>query len=457
MFLKIQGIPAHFAASLRNPRSRLFENRCALRRKREELDTVGKEFRVKYVINDQVVLSRPLEGPLAAHIASFARWTREQGYALCTLRRQVLIAACFSRWLGQNGVRLRNVSFQHAERYLRYRRRRVRLNRGDAAALRHLIEFLKREGVILAKKVAAPRPTAVERCAQEYERYLREERVLATATILNYVPFIRCFLKDRFGNGTIRLLRLCAGDVIRFVQRQARRLRPKRAKLLTSALRSFLQYARYRGEVTVDLAAAVPIVPNWSMTSLPRAIGPDQVHQLLNSINRRTAIGRRDYAILLLLARLGLRSGEVVFLELDDIDWNVGRLCVHGKKGQRSQLPLPTELGKAIAAYLRRGRPVSASRRVFLRAKAPIRGFQGASGISSLVRHSLKRAGINAPTFGAHQFRHGLATEMLRQGASLREIGEVLGHRHPQTTSIYAKVDITALRTLALRWPGGPR
>jgi integrase/recombinase XerD len=411
---------------------------------------------MKNIIIDGVVLSFPLEGPLAAHIGSFARWVDKQGYRLCSIHRQVLTAARFSRWLGQNGARLRSVSLQHVERYLRYRGRRVRVRRGDAAGLRHLIEFLRSEGVVSSEKVAAPRPTGVERCALEYEQYLREERVLATATVLNYVPFVRCFLQDRFRHGTVQLSRLCAGDVIRFVQRQARRLHPKRAKLLTSALRSFLQYARYRGDVTVDLAAAVPIVANWSMASLPRAIEPDQVRQLLTSIDRRDAIGRRDYAILLLLARLGLRSGEVAFLELDDIDWKVGRLSVHSKNG-RSELPLSAEVGEAIAAYLRRGRPVTASRRVFLRAKAPLRGFQGASGISSLVRHSLKRAGINAPTFGAHQFRHGLATEMLRCGASLREIGEVLGHRHPQTTLIYAKVDIAALRTLALPWPGGAR
>jgi site-specific recombinase XerD len=311
--------------------------------------------------------------------------------------------------------------------------------------------------VIAAEKIPAPRPTPVERCAQAFEHYLREERVLATATIINYVPFIRGFLKNRFGHGTVKLSRLCAGDVVRFVQRQAPRLHPKRAKLLTTALRSFLQYARYRGEVTVDLAAAVPVVANWSMTSLPRAIGTDQVRQLLASINRSTAVGRRDYAILLLLARLGLRSGEVACLELDDIDWNVGQLSVRGKSGQRSELPLPAEVGKAIVAYLRRGRPDSASRRVFLRAKAPIRGFRGASGVGSIVRHSLIRAGVKAPTHGAHQFRHGLATEMLRQGASLGEIGEVLGHHHAQTTKIYAKVDINALRTLALPWPGGAR
>jgi len=412
---------------------------------------------VKCVINNQVVLSRPLEGPLVAHIGSFAEWASEQGYALCSLRRQVLIAACFSRWLGQNGVRLGSVSTEHAAQYLRYRARRVRPHPGDAAALRYLIEFLSRGGMIAAEKIPAPRPTPVERCAQAFEHYLREERVLATATIINYVPFIHGFLKNRFGHGTVKLSRLCAGDVVRFVQRQAPRLHPKRAKLLTTALRSFLQYARYRGEVTVDLAASVPVVANWSMTSLPRAIGTDQVRQLLASINRSTAVGRRDYAILLLLARLGLRSGEVACLELDDIDWNVGQLSVRGKSGQRSELPLPAEVGKAIAAYLRRGRPDSASRRVFLRAKAPIRGFRGASGVGSIVRHSLIRAGVKAPTHGAHQFRHGLATEMLRQGASLGEIGEVLGHHHAQTTKIYAKVDINALRTLALPWPGGAR
>jgi site-specific recombinase XerD len=286
---------------------------------------------------------------------------------------------------------------------------------------------------------------------------LLEVRALARPTIINYVPFIRSFLEDRFGSGRVTLSRLCASDVVRFVQRQAPRLHAKTAKLMTTALRSFLQYARYLGEVTLDLAAAVPIVANWSMTSIPRAISAEHVRQLLASIDRRTAVGRRDYAILLLLARLGLRAGEVASLELNDIDWNLGQVSVRGKSGQRNRLPLPTEVGKAIAAYLRRGRPDSTSRSVFLRARAPICAFRGTSGIGSMVRHSLERAGIQATTTGTHQFRHGLATEMLRQGASLSEIGELLGHRHPQTTKIYTKVDIKALRALALPWPGGVR
>jgi site-specific recombinase XerD len=255
----------------------------------------------------------------------------------------------------------------------------------------------------------------------------------------------------------VKLACLKAGDIVRFVQQQAPHLHLKRAKLMTTALRSFLRYARYRGDVALDLAAAVPIVANWSMPSIPRAIPSNQVRQLLASIDRRSAIGRRDYAIVLLLARLGLRSGEVAFLELEDINWDAGQVSVRGKRDQRTALPLPADVGAAIAAYLRDGRPRSTSRRVFLRSKAPIRGFLSSSGIGSIIQHALHRAGIQAPTKGAHQFRHALATQMLRHGASLTEIGEVLRHRNLQTTTIYAKVDLKALRTLALPWPGGGR
>jgi integrase/recombinase XerD len=412
---------------------------------------------VKQIIDDQVVLSRPLEGPLATQIAAFARWARAEGYARQSRHRQVLLAACFSRWLGQKAITARRISSEHPARYLRSRARRVHVRRGDAAALRQFLDLLRRQGVIPAEKVSPRQLTPVEQGTQAFARYLREERSLSDATIVNYVPFIRGFLTDRFGQGPVRLSRLCAGDVVRFVQRQASRLHLKRAKLLTSALRSFLHYVRYRGDIALDLAAAVPPVANWTMTSIPRTIPAKAVRQLLASINRRTAIGRRDYAILLVLARLGLRASEVAFLELDDLEWEEGQVSVRGKSGQRTALPLPADVGEAIAAYLRHGRPRTTSRRVFLRAKAPIHGFVGAQAIGSLVRHTLARAGVKAPSTGAHQFRHALATEMLRQGASLTEIGEVLRHRSPQTTTIYTKVDLKALRTLALPWPGGVR
>jgi integrase/recombinase XerD len=410
---------------------------------------------VRCLIDKRIVLSKTLEGPLAPHVEPFAASLREQGYAPGSIHRQVLLAACFSRWLKQRGVSLRSTTSDHPPQYLRYRARLVRRSLGDAAALSHLLTFLRHQRVIPDEKIPLRRLTSAERCAQAYERHLREARGLARATIINYVPFIRSFLKDCFDDGPVMLSHLCAGEVVRFVQRQAACLHQKRAKLMTCALRSFLRYVCYRGKTKLDLAAAVPIVANWSMSSIPRAIPADQVHQLLTSIDRRTAIGCRDYAILLLLARLGLRSGEVASLELGDIDWNAGKLSVRGKTGQRSELPLTSELGKAVAAYLRYGRPQSTSRRVFLRAKAPVRGFRGSSGVGSIVRHRLQRAGIDSPTLGAHQFRHGLASGLLRHGASLGEIGELLGHHSPETTKIYIKVDLDALRTLALPWPGG--
>ena len=412
---------------------------------------------MRYIINSQVVLSRAPDGPLGAHIGPFAQSQSVQGYARHSICQQVRLAAGFSHWLEQQGIPLCHISSDHLSRYLRDRARLGRSCSGDAAALRHVLDFLRHDGVIAAEKVAARPLTPAERCVHAYAQYLRDACALARATIINYVPFIRGFLTDRFGTGPVKLACLKAGDIVRFVQRQAPHLHLKRAKLLTTALRSFLRYARYCGDVALDLAAAVPIVANWSMPSIPRAIGAEQVRQLLTSIDRRTAIGRRDYAIVLLLARLGLRSGEVAFLELEDINWDAGQVSVQGKRDQRTALPLPADVGAAIAAYLRDGRPRSTSRRVFLRSKAPIRGFLSSCGIGSIIRHALYRAGLQAPTKGAHQFRHALATQMLRHGASLTEIGEVLRHRNPQTTTIYAKVDLKALRTLALPWPGGGR
>lgn len=413
---------------------------------------------MRYRINDQMVLLRmPKQGPsgpITPHLGSFAQFLSGQGYSRRYVRRQLMLAACFSGWLKKKDVRLRGLRAEHCSLYLKHRHRDRRVVSGDSPAFNHLMAFLRARRLIPQKKLSAPQLTPAECCTRNYERYLREDCALAKATILNYVPFIGEFLKDRFGDKAVRLACLRADDVIRHVQHRARHLHVKRAKLLTTALRSFFRYARLHGGLTLDLAAAVPIVASWSMASMPRAIAPEQTQKLLASVDRKNPTGRRDYAMLLLLARLGLRSGEVASLELSDIDWSAGQLTVRGKAGRRSEMPLPTDVGKAIATYLHRGRPQCASRRIFLRAKAPIRGFNGASGVGSMVRHRLMHAKIAAPTYGAHQFRHGLASDMLRRGASLAEIGALLGHQHPDTTRIYTKIDLKALHTLAQPWPG---
>ncbi|MCK3777342.1 site-specific integrase [Ensifer sesbaniae] len=364
------------------------------------------------------------------------------------------MAAGFSNWLGQNRIDLADIRGEHAGHYLQERAQFRRPRRGDDAALRHLLDFLRGIGAIREEAEDERQPSSIDLKLQAYESYLRDARALNRQTIINYRPVVRDFLNFRFSDSAVSLAELRAVDVTDFVQKRTSRLNIRRAKIMTTALRSFLSYARYNGDITSDLAAAVPIVANWRLSSIPRAIGRDDVTRLLASIDRQTPMGRRDYAMILMLARLGLRSSEVITLELGDIDWVAGQIRVRGKSGQRNDLPLSADVGEAIADYLRNGRPRSACRRVFLRDKAPIRGFDGPSGFGCAIRRRLQRAGINAPTTGAHQFRHGLASEMLRGGASLGEIGEVLGHRHVETTAIYAKVDLNALRTLAVVWPG---
>jgi site-specific recombinase XerD len=295
-----------------------------------------------------------------------------------------------------------------------------------------------------------------KRAEQDYERYLSEERGLSDATLANYLPFVHQLLQERFGNGPIDFAKLRATDITQFVQHHARDHSPGRNGPMVAALRAFLRHLRHRGEITTDLAACVPTVANWSYATVPKSLEVGQVEQVLKHCDRMRATQRRDYAILLLLARLGLRAGEVAALTLDDIDWKEGNLTLRDKGGREAKLPLPVEVGEAITSYLQNGRPHCLSRCLFIRQRAPRTGF-GNTAISKLVMRALARAKVDSPRKGAHLFRHSLATEMLRHGASLTEIGQLLRHQHPRTTMIYAKVDLPALRLLAQVWPGGGR
>jgi site-specific recombinase XerD len=297
--------------------------------------------------------------------------------------------------------------------------------------------------------------SALGQLEREYARYLSQERGLSEASLANYVPLVHRFLTDRFGHGPLRLDQLQLHDVTDYVLQQATVFRSRRSQLLVSALRSFFRFLRQRGEIELDLAAAVPTVAHWRLSSLPKYLPPEQIEQILQSCDQRTVVGQRDYTVLLLLARLGLRAGEIVHLCLEDLDWDAGLLTVRGKGGQAARLPLPTEVGSALARYLRDGRPRCSTRRVFIRMKAPHSGFASSVAIDSLLRRALKRANLLPAFKGSHLLRHSLATRMLRNGASMAEIGQLLRHRQAQTTEIYAKVDPTALGALAQPWPGG--
>ncbi len=397
-----------------------------------------------------------LEGPLASHISSFTKSLEKQGYSQESSHVQTRLAADFSLWLKQTHAALPAITGQHISRYLRYRSRHRRRRSSDTCVLKRLLDLLRHQGAIDELPNVPVEAKRLQQLLDKYTVYLQQERVLSTESIDTYVPFAEVFLRACFRDRKqIQLSSLRAANVIAYVQGQVKCLHLARAKMMVTALRSFLRYLLYSGAVKRDLAAAVPTVANWSMASIPRAISVEHAQAALASCNRQSATGCRDYAILLLLARLGLRAGEIVAFKLEDIDWHNGTLNVHGKGGRGCPMPLPADVGAAIADYLQKGRPHSTSRSVFLRGVAPMGEFHGQEGIGSIVARALARAGVETPHKGAHQFRHRLACDLLRQGASLAEIGELLRHRRPETTAIYAKVDLAALRTLGLPWPGG--
>ncbi|MBZ5653233.1 MAG: site-specific integrase [Acidobacteriia bacterium] len=288
---------------------------------------------------------------------------------------------------------------------------------------------------------------------------MRSERGLAAATVINYLPCIRKFLTARFREKPLVIREVRASDVSDFILRQAPTMSPRRAQLVTAAFRSFFHFLLKDGELQVNLALSVPSVADRRPATIPKYLSPDQVERVLGTCNRQTATGRRDYAILLLLARLGLRAGEVVSLRLDDVDWRTGELLVRGKGLLHDRMPLPVDVGEALTSYLRTDRPPCKTRRVFVCRKAPRSGFAGPSTLTTIVRRALDRADLYPALRGAHVLRHSLATTMLRSGASMNEIGEILRHRNPSSTEIYAKLDFDGLRTLAHPWPsvGGGR
>ncbi len=393
-------------------------------------------------------------GPLGDQVDGFVEALRSCGYAMASIHAKLLVLLQLTGWLEHHGLALRDVDQGRIREFLRWHRRRHRAHRGVETTTVQLVRHLQTTGALPPALVAVPRGAWAE-VEERYATYLREERGLSHATLVNYIPLVHRFLVDRCGKGHVGLGQLRADSAPRFVLRHAPTMSPGRAKLLVTALRSFLRFLHLRGETATDLALSVPTVADWRLAKLPRFIPVEDVHRLLRACDRRTATGRRDYAVLLLLARLGLRAGEVVQMTLDDVDWDGGEVTVRGKGGRHDRLPIPDDVGEALVEYLRRDRARCTSRRVFICTKAPRRGFSSSVAVCTIVRRAIDRAGLPTPTKGAHLLRHSLATDLLRRGASLAEIGELLRHRSPETTALYAKVDFASLREIAQPWPGG--
>lgn len=396
------------------------------------------------------------KGPLCVIIPVYASLLSQQGYSEQSAQLQLRFLNDMDQWMQQQQMQVTDLSDQVMHQYMRSRHQRFRPRRDDAAILSRLVQLLHDRG-LLPREVIRP-PDNPCRCIENhYDRYLTEERGLSKATRIKYRTFIQKFLSTQFGDNPPNLAELNADHIIRFIRHQAESLSPKMAGLMVTALRSFFRYLLYKGDITTDLAACVPSIANWKFSALPKFLQLEQVERILSLCDRRTAHGRRNFAILLLLSRLGLRACEIVSLTLDDIHWQAGEIRIQGKGNRTALLPLPADVGQAIADYLEKDRPTCNTRHVFIRMKAPRRGFANSIAISTIVARALKSAGIDSPHKGAHLFRHTLATEMLRQGAALADIALLLRHSSINTTTLYAKVDLMALRPLAQPWPGGDK
>lgn len=391
-----------------------------------------------------------VSGPLAPYAAGYWTWLTARAYSPWAAADRLYQFDQLSRWLGREGLDAGDLTGEQAARFAQTRRAAGVVSWSSPQSGALPLEFLRDSGAALPPQAPVRPDGPLEDLLADYGSYLSVERGLCDHTVLDaYVPAARLFLSGLEDPAGLDLDRLAAAEVSSFLARECPKRSVSGARDLVCALRSLLRYLHLAGRIEVPLVWAVPSVADLRDRSLPRGLDPAVVRRLLASCDRRTLVGRRDHAVLLLLSRLGLRAGEVAAISLEDLDWRSGMLLVHGKGSREDTLPLPADVGEAIVSYLRR-RPRCECRSLFLRVHAPRRGMDRCT-IGWVVRSACDRAGL--PRVGPHRLRHTAATQMLRAGASLSEIGQVLRHREPKTTAIYAKVDQEALRALAHPWP----
>ena len=391
-----------------------------------------------------------LSGPLQEFGPGFVGELERLGYSPIGATLQVRLMARVSSWMQAGGLMPGGLSDEVLERFLAERRAAGHRDYVTARAMAPLLVYLRELGVV---PLASPSrlSTRAEMLGERFGLYLTVERGLAKGTVVGYVDAVKPFLAGLDEDG-LDLRDLTARRVTAFVVARCPGQSRGAAKMTVTALRSLLGFLHVEGMVAGSLVGAVPSAASWRLSGLPRFLEPDQAQALLDSCDQQTGTGRRDLAILTLLLRLGLRAGEVAGLSLEDVDWRAGELVIVGKGRRSERLPLPVDVGEAITGYLRDGRPDSAlDRTVFIRAKAPHHGLT-TGGITQVVFAAGQRAGLGQ--IHAHRLRHTAATSMLRAGAPLAEIGQVLRHREALSTAIYAKVDRAALSSLARPWPG---
>jgi site-specific recombinase XerD len=394
-------------------------------------------------------------GPLATYADGFRSELARLGYTHGSAENHVWVMARLSRWLATEGLEAGELESVRVEQFREALRAGGQKRVPNKRALAPLLGWLRNQHIVPpATSITAVSP--VDELLDDYHDWLVDERGLAARTVGRYESTARRFLLERTLTPGRRtgVEGLSGRDVADFLLAECSRVSIGSAKGRVAELRSLLQFLYVKGLTTTALATAVPPVAGWHDTELPAALAASEVRALLAACDRAQPIGLRDFAIITLLARLGLRAAEVAGLKLGDVDWRAGEVVIRGKGRRNDRLPLPTDVGEALVAYLTSGRPAVEGRTLFLTCRAPLHAM-GATTVSRVVHFACVRAGV--PPAGAHRLRHALATELLRQGADLAEISQVLRHRDLATTAIYAKVDRAALRAVAQPWPGAER
>lgn len=398
----------------------------------------------------------PQSAPFEVYIDSFLSQLRLEGYADRTLRKKRSTAACFVRWIIKNRISIADLNELDLTAFSDRRPKRSKACiKTEQATLRSFLKHLSAK-LDLPILLLQSNTSVANILEQSYMDYLRKERGLTENTVRVYLPLIHDFLNEHLTKtGYVSAEGFEASAVQDYLVDHVQNRSSEYTRLLATALRSFFRFLFLRGETTVDLSLSVPTVRKWRESKPHPYLSPEEIERVLSATDRSIPRGRRDYAILLLLARLGLRASEVVALELGDIHWRRGEIVIRGKGREMNRLPLLSDIGEALALYLSKDRGSSTSRQVFLRMLAPRVGLAGPGAVGHIVRRTFQQVGVRRPPhIASHLFRHSLATQMIRQGASIAEISEILRHRSQSTTAIYAKIDFDSLRKVARLWPG---
>lgn len=402
------------------------------------------------------VIERLRRGQLGPYLDDLATALHQQGYTRKTIRRYLWACERFGRWLSQQDYTITEVNEALVARYV-HERQLHSVTRGVKATdgLPHLLTLWRQQDLLPAR-IETTQATAVDQWLVQYAQYLSQVRGVAASTRCRYLRLAKRFLIACFGTGPVTWSAVQAPDITTLVHQEVRTKQGAGRQMPAIAIRALLRFLVFRGELRPGFEAAVLSPRQWTHATLPQHLTAEEVERVLATHTGDTPKDLRNRAILLLLARLGLRSHEVAALHLEDIDWQAGCLRIRpGKTRHERSLPLLQDVGSALAAYLCRGRPATDSRLVFMLCRAPFRPFASPAAIGKLATSALVRAGLaDRPRLGAHLFRHSAASQLVNRGASFKEVADVLGHHSLQTTAIYAKLDRAALAAIALPWMG---